>query len=88
MATYMSAKKVIILSLAEGVISDELAVCLRPGDALAAGRVDADDAVLGNVEVWRGLCAGLDEIFNIPHFSVIFNNDYRSAPSTEQKSGP
>ena len=60
----MSAKNVIILSLAEGVVSDELAVRLRPGDALAAGRVDADDAVLGNVEVGRGLCASLDSGFN------------------------
>ena len=58
--TYVSAENVVVQSLFEGVVSDELAVRLRPCDALAAGRVDGDDAVLGNVEVWRGLCAGLD----------------------------
>ena len=69
MATYMSAKKVIILSLAEGVVSDELAVRLRPGDTLTTGCVDADDSVLGNVEIWRGLCASLDSgINNSFHF--------------------
>ena len=56
----MSAKNVVIQALFEGVVADELAVRLRPGDALAAGRVDGDDSVLGNVEVGRGLGASLD----------------------------
>ena len=56
----MSAEDVVILTLFEGVVSDELAVRLRSGDALAAGRVDGDGSVLGNVEVRRGLCASLD----------------------------
>ena len=76
----MSAKNVIVLSLAEGVVSDELAVRLRPGDALAAGRVDADDAVLGNVEVGRGLCAGLESGFNNSfHFSCSLTFFWTSA---------
>ena len=58
--TYMSAENVVIQALFEGVVADELAVRLRPGDALAAGRVDGDDSVLGNVEVGRGLGASLD----------------------------
>ena len=58
--TYVSAENVVVQSLFEGVVSDELAVRLRPGDALAAGRVDGDDSVLGNVEVGRGLGASLD----------------------------
>ena len=55
----MSAENVVIQALFEGVVPDELAVRLRPGDALAAGRVDGDDSVLGNVEVGRGLGASL-----------------------------
>ena len=58
--TYMSAENVVIQALFEGVVADELAVGLRPGDALAAGRVDGDDSVLGNVEVGRGLGASLE----------------------------
>ena len=57
--TYMSAENVVIQALFEGVVADELAVRLRPCDALAAGRVDGDDSVLGNVEVGRGLGASL-----------------------------
>ena len=57
--SYMSAKDVVIQALFEGVVPDELAVRLRPGDALAAGRVDGDDSVLGDVEVGRGLGASL-----------------------------
>ena len=59
--TYMSAKNVVIQALLERVVSDELAVGLRPRDALAAGCVHGDHSVLGNVEVGRGLCAGLTE---------------------------
>ena len=56
----MSAENVVIQALFEGVVADELAVRLRPGDALAAGRVHGDDSVLGNVEVGRGLGASLE----------------------------
>ena len=47
----MSAEHVVILALSEGVVPDQLAVYLIAGDALAAGRVDGDGAVLGDVEV-------------------------------------
>ena len=57
--TYMSAKDVVIQALFEGVVPDELAVRLQPCHALAAGRVDGDDPVLGDVEVGRGLGASL-----------------------------
>ena len=48
----MSAEHVVILALSEGVVPDQLAVRLFPlGRPLAAGRVDGDGAVLGDVEV-------------------------------------
>ena len=71
--TYVPAEDVVILTLFEGVVSDELAVRLRSGDALAAGRVDGDGSVLGNVEVRRGLCASLDRSSNnVSHLTLIY----------------
>ena len=50
----MSAEHlVVVLALHEGVVADQLAVGLGSGDALPAGRVDGDGAVLGDVEVRR-----------------------------------